>query len=87
MSKNEIYILLQEVVNSTVIERDEIITLTENTDLIGELKLDSMEVVTIIVKAELKFGIEINEEDLNDTLVNPISNLVNYIDKKITLKK
>ena len=40
-----------------------------------------MEVVTIMVKAELTFDFEIREEDVNDTLLNPILNLVEYIEK------
>ncbi|GLC81963.1 phosphopantetheine-binding protein [Lacrimispora brassicae] len=85
MDKDQIYKGLEEVVSSTLKDHDKTFELTENSNLVSEFRLDSMEVVTIIVKAELKFGVDISEEDLSVELVNPISNLVDYIEKQLVM--
>lgn len=87
MKREEIIQTLLGIIQATFTERAENVNLTESTNIIEELKLDSMEVVTIMVKAEVAFDVEINEEDINDTLVNPISNLVTYIERKKALSK
>ena len=81
MNREEIYSKLQKIIEETFNERGRNVKITENTNLIDALELDSMEVVTIMVKAELTFDFEIREEDVNDTLLNPILNLVEYIEK------
>lgn len=81
MNREEIYSKLQKIIEETFNERGRNVKITENTNLIDALELDSMEVVTIMVKAELTFDFEIREEDANDTLLNPILNLVEYIEK------
>lgn len=83
MNREKIYEKLKEIILETFSDRGENLELTENINLIGELKLDSLEVVTIMVKAEFAFDIEINEEDITDALLNPVSNLVDYIEKKV----
>lgn len=81
MNREEIYSKLQKIIEETFNERGRNVKITENTNLIDALELDSMEVVTIMLKAELTFDFEIREEDVNDTLLNPILNLVEYIEK------
>lgn len=81
MNREEIYSKLQKIIEETFNERGRNVKITENTNLIDALELDSMEVVTIMVKAELTFDFEIREEDVNDTLLNPILNFVEYIEK------
>ena len=76
MNREEIYSKLQKIIEETFNERGRNVKITENTNLIDALELDSMEVVTIMVKAERTFDFEIN-----DTLLNPILNLVEYIEK------
>lgn len=85
MDRSEILERLAEIIRDIFRERGEQVKITEQANLIEELKLDSMEVVTIMVKAEFEFDIEINEEDISDTLLNPVSNLVNYIVNKIEM--
>lgn len=85
MNRSEILKKLAEIIKDTFKERGEQAEITEQADLIEELKLDSMEVVTIMVKAEFEFDIEISEEDISDTLLNPVSNLVDYIEKRMEM--
>ena len=85
MNRSEILKKLAEIIKDTFKERGEQVEITEQADLIEELKLDSMEVVTIMVKAEFEFDIEISEEDISDTLLNPVSNLVDYIEKRMEM--
>jgi len=85
MNRNEICQRLIELIKNVFKERGEQAEITEQTDLIEQLNLDSMEVVTIMVKAEIEFDIEISEEDISDTLLSPLANLVDYIEKRIKI--
>lgn len=85
MNRSEILKKLAEIIKGIFKERGEQVEITEQADLIEELKLDSMEVVTIMVKAEFEFDIEISEEDISDTLLSPVSNLVDYIEKRMEM--
>lgn len=85
MSRREILKRLVEIIKDIFKERGEQLEITERVDLIDELNLDSMEVVTIMVKAEFEFGIEVSEEDISDTLLKPVSNFVDYIEKRMAM--
>ncbi len=59
------------------IEKEKI---TEDSDLITDLKADSMDIATLLLEVEEKYGIEIDEEDLDS--LKSVRDIVKYISDK-----
>ncbi len=54
--------------------------ITEESDLITDLKADSMDIATLLLEVEEKYGIEIDEEDLDS--LKSVGDIVKYISDK-----
>ncbi|NLT16870.1 MAG: acyl carrier protein [Clostridiales bacterium] len=52
-------------------------SITMETDLIKDLKADSLDIVELIMDVESEFGIEISDEDLPG--VNTVGEIVQYL--------
>ena len=59
------------------IEADKI---SEDSRLIEDLKADSMDVATLLIELESEYGIEIEEEDLDN--LKTVKDIVAYIEAK-----
>jgi acyl carrier protein len=57
--------------------------LTEQTNLISDLGLDSIGILQVVLGAEKQFGISIDERELDAETFSRMGNLVNIIEKKI----
>lgn len=64
----------QEIVNGLVeilktvraIDQTKLINITEETDFIADLKTPSTEMINIATKAEQKFNVEFDDDDIDD---------------------
>ena len=55
-------------------------TITMESDLIKDLKADSMDIATLLLEVEEKSGIDIDEDDLAN--LHTVGDIVAYIEKK-----
>lgn len=60
--------------------------LTFETDLINDLGLDSIMSLELIVEIEVKYGLEIDENELKSSIFSNVGNFVNFIAAKIQQK-
>jgi acyl carrier protein len=60
--------------------------LTLKSNLIEDFRLDSIMILELIVELELKYGIEIDDEDLTSSITNNAGELVALIQNKIREK-
>lgn len=65
------------IANQLGISTDEI---SENTKLISDLGVDSLEIFEVVMTLEEEFGIEIPNEDIEG--ITTVKNIVDYISKK-----
>ncbi|RZK43591.1 MAG: acyl carrier protein [Pedobacter sp.] len=76
----------QEIVNDLIeilktmrsIDQSKLVNITEETDLIADLNTPSIEMVRIAGKAEQKFDIEFEDDDIDD-LGSKIKDIVDLI--------
>ncbi len=54
-------------------------TITEESDLIKDLKADSMDIATLLLEVEENYGIEIDEDELDS--LKTVGDIVKYIEK------
>lgn len=55
-------------------------TITPQSNLITDLKADSMDIATLLFEVEEKYGIEIDEDDLES--IKTVGDIVLYIQNK-----
>ena len=67
MSREEILEGLKEILKTVnSIDKDKIDGITESTDFITDLSAPSTELINIIAKAENKFDVEFDDDDIDD---------------------
>lgn len=54
--------------------------ITENSDLIQDLKADSMDIATLLLEVEENHGIEIEEDEMEN--LRTVGDIVKYIESK-----
>jgi acyl carrier protein len=59
--------------------------INENSNLIDDLRFDSILLIQLIVEIEEKFNIEINDEDMSFDRLTNLASLKELITKKINL--
>lgn len=67
------------------INQSKLDNVTEQTDFITDLGAPSTELVNIVAKAEQKFGIEFEDDDIDDigsTMRDTIDLVLKYVNKK-----
>ncbi len=55
-------------------------TITESSDLIQDLKADSMDIATLLLEVEENYGIEIEEDEMEN--LKTVGDIVKYIGSK-----
>ncbi len=55
-------------------------TITAESDLIKDLKADSMDIATLLLEVEENYGIEIDEDELEN--LKTVGDIVKYIEAK-----
>ena len=68
MTKEELIVSLKEIVRPYIQDEEAFENLTEETDFINDLKINSANLVDVILDIEYKFDIEIDNESMEQML-------------------
>lgn len=85
MTREEILNELKKVIAPYTTNKEMLEGINDDTDLIKDLKINSANLVDIIIDAEAKYDIEI-DYDSADKMVN-VGNCINVISEKLTEKQ
>jgi acyl carrier protein len=86
MERKEIIDGIVEILRTVrTIDQDKLNHVTEETDFIADLKTPSTEMINIAAKAEQKFDVEFEDEDIDD-LGSKIKDIVDLIIKSKAAK-
>ncbi|MDN3579507.1 acyl carrier protein [Mucilaginibacter flavus] len=80
MTRQEILTELKKVLSPYTLEKDALANIDESTNLITDLKINSANLVDIIIDAESKYNIEI-DYDSADKMVN-VGGCIDVIEEK-----
>ena len=84
MTRSEILNELKKVISPYTTNKEQLANIDEQTDLIKDLKINSANLVDIIIDAEAKYDIEI-DYDSADKMVN-VGTCIDVISEKINQK-
>jgi acyl carrier protein len=84
MTRTEILDELKKVISPYTTNKEQLANIDEQTDLIKDLKINSANLVDIIIDAEAKYDIEI-DYDSADKMVN-VGTCIDVISEKINQK-
>lgn len=84
MNREEIFEKLKAILTGDdfVVLRESVKNIDENSSLINDLALDSLQVLNLVVLIENKFGFSCDEEELNLDLFDRVSELIDFIQSK-----
>ncbi|WP_374951576.1 acyl carrier protein [Mucilaginibacter sp.] len=85
MTREEILSELKKVIAPYTTDKETLQSIDDNTDLIKDLKINSANLVDIIIDAEAKYDIEI-DYDSADKMVN-VGNCLDVISEKLKEKQ
>lgn len=83
MTRNEIFEKFLELIREYVNEKERLENAAMETEIIGDLKVNSARLVDIIIKVEDNFDIEIEDEDADK--IRTIGDAVDIIERKTTV--
>jgi len=81
MSRKELIISLQKIVKPYVQNQEAFKNLSEETDFINDLKINSANLVDVILDVEDEFGIEIDNESMEKML--SVKSAMDIIESKL----
>jgi acyl carrier protein len=84
MTRQEILNELKKVISPYTTNKELLAGMTENTDLIRDLKINSANLVDIIIDAESNYNIEIDYDDA-DKMMN-VGSCIDIISQKLAQK-
>jgi acyl carrier protein len=85
MTREEILSELKAVISPYTTDKEKLAGINNDTDLIRDLKINSANLVDIIIDAEAKYDIEI-DYDSADKMVN-VGNCIDVISEKLSQKQ
>jgi acyl carrier protein len=85
MTRQEILSELKKVISPYTTNKEMLESIDDSTDLIADLKINSANLVDIIIDAEAKYDIEI-DYDSADKMVN-VGNCIDVISEKLGQKQ
>ncbi len=85
MERKEIYEKIKQAISSVLRREVDFTGITEDTDIIETLNLNSIVAIELVVRMETLFDIEIDDEDLNTDLFRTLKNIADYIEEKRAL--
>ena len=83
MDKREIVTGIKAILKDSLKDTVAIEEINEETNLLEEIRLDSIQAMEILLQVEEKFGIMISDEDLNRELFSTLSALGDYVLNKV----
>ena len=79
MERQEIINGLAEILKTVrTIDQEKLAAINEETDFIADLKTPSTEMINIVAKTEQKFGVEFEDDDIDD-LGSKVKDIVDLI--------
>lgn len=85
MERNNVIEKIKEIISATFKGEVSLENITEETNLIEALGINSIIGIEVLVRVESEFDIEIDDEDLTIELVSTLSTLADYIEKKLNI--
>ncbi len=82
MTRDEIFAKVIEIVKPFVKNQDALTAVSEDTNLLEDLKVNSARLVDIILDFEDEFDIEVEDEDAD--AVNTVGDAVSLIEEKLS---
>ncbi len=83
MDRREICEKIKDIINTTFKGEVDTSVITEETDLINELGVTSIEGIEILVRTESEFEIEIDDDDLTVDLLKTVATLAGYVEERL----
>lgn len=81
MSRDEVFAKVIEIVSPFAKDKDALGSVTEETNILQDLKVNSARLVDVILDFEDEFDIEVEDEDAD--AVNTVGDAVNLIMEKV----
>ena len=85
MPHSEVLVKLRDLMRPYVQDPAALESASEETELIGELSVNSMHLIDIVIDAENAFGVEITEDDMDG--LRTVGDVVNIIVNKTVANK
>lgn len=82
MERKEIYENMKQAICSVLRKDVDFTGITEDTDIVEALNLNSIVAIELVVRMETLFDIEIDDEDLSIDLFRTLKSMAAYIEKK-----
>jgi len=82
MQRQEIFLQLKSIIRKYLDDDIDISSTEESTNFLSDLNLDSVHLINLIVDIEEKFGITIEEEELEN--INLVKDVIDLISKSST---
>ena len=84
MNRSEILEELKKILAPYTVDKQKLALIDDNTDLINDLKINSANLVDIIIDAEEKYGVEI-DYDAAEKMIN-VGNCIDVIAERLEQK-
>lgn len=81
--RTEIIERLREILEPWVSDVDLLDDITEGTNMIAELGLDSIGILQVVIGAEKMFGVSISDRELDSDTFTVMGNFVGLVQKKM----
>lgn len=83
MTDQDTFVAVRDVVTTLLGIEDRAATLQPSTPLFGSIpELDSMAVLELISELEVRFGIEVREEEVTGDVFDTLGSLTDYVESK-----
>lgn len=82
MERKEIYEKIKQAICAVLREDVNFDGITEETDIIEALNLNSIVAIELVVRIETLFDIEIADEDLSTELFKSLATIADYVEKQ-----
>lgn len=79
---------LHDLLNDVLQLGDRVQTLDQNSFLLGEIpEFDSMAVMGVITEMEERYGIELEDDELDGDLFSTVGSLQNFINHRLSIQE
>lgn len=83
LTQSQIIEQMRDIFLPWVDDADQIDTISEQTNLISDLGLDSIGILQVVLGAEKEFGISIDDKQLDSNTFSMMGNFVSLIQEKV----
>lgn len=84
MNRTEVVDIIKEILlgEEGLVLAESVADISEETSLINDLVMDSLQILNLIVLIENRFNFTCNEDELNLDMFDKIGELINFIERK-----